>query len=398
MGQHADDILNRALQQIRNACTDQGILAGIIDADNYRRIWARDGIVGGLAGILSDDRTIIDGLGNTLSTLWNARDQKLGTIPSNVDPNNDQASFGSLVGRVDATTWFLVGAAQYIMQSKDFSGLEFLQKDIKKEFKLLSAWEFNGKHLIYTPMSGNWADEYPYHGYLLYDNLLYFWAASLWGDLLNNHELKLKAHNIKTAITINFWMTPDLLPKAYHKGLYERNLEDQPPYFICGFHPGGIFKRFDAAGNALALILGFYSKEQLAALQDYLASLWSQESLAGFIPAFWPTIDEHDEDWTAIATNYNYQFKNQPHHFHNGGIWPVWMGLTALGLRMNGLISEADKIQDRYKAFLVSEDFAFSEYIESQFFIGKGQKPLTYSASGYVFCSCKHFSNLVTKK
>ncbi|HPN69431.1 MAG TPA: hypothetical protein PLZ32_07925, partial [Saprospiraceae bacterium] len=84
MGQHADDILNRALQQIRNACTDQGILAGIIDADNYRRIWARDGIVGGLAGILSDDRTIIDGLGNTLSTLWNARDQKLGTIPSNV--------------------------------------------------------------------------------------------------------------------------------------------------------------------------------------------------------------------------------------------------------------------------------------------------------------------------
>ena len=397
MGQHANDILYRALHQIRNACTDQGILAGTIDADNYRRIWARDGIVGGLAGILSGDKIIIEGLGNTLSTLWNARDQKLGTIPSNVDPSGEQVSFGSLVGRVDATTWFLVGAAQYIIQSNDLSGLEFLQKDIKKEFQLLRAWEFNGKHLIYTPMSGNWADEYPYHGYLLYDNLLYFWATSLWGELLNDHELKLKAHNIKTAILINFWMTPDLLSKAYHKGLYERNLEDQPPYFISGFHPGGIFKRFDAAGNALALMLGFFSKDQLSLFQKFLTELWTIEEFSGFIPAFWPIIDQHDEDWPAIAHNYNYQFKNQPHHFHNGGIWPVWMGLTALGLRMNGLTAEADTIKERYEAFLIAEDFAFSEYIDSQSFTGKGQKPLTYSASGFVFCSSSHFSNLITK-
>jgi hypothetical protein len=32
------------------------------------------------------------------------------------------------------------------------------RKKVEKCFALMDAWEFNGKHLMYVPQSGDWAD------------------------------------------------------------------------------------------------------------------------------------------------------------------------------------------------------------------------------------------------
>ncbi len=55
-------------------------------------------------------------------------------------------------------------------------------------------------------------------------------------------------------------------------------------------------------------------------------------------------ITEESEDWDLLKGNYSFSFKNEPGAFHNGGIWPVWMGLFCLGLAKNGLQKEAETI------------------------------------------------------
>ncbi len=149
-----------------------GILASTVEADNYKRIWARDSIICGLAGLMLTDTILTEGLKNSLLSL--ARNQhELGIIPSNVHPNSDgDISFGKLVGRVDANTWFIIGSCKYYMLTKDETTWSQLKPAVEKCRKYLKSVEFNDKGWIYTPLSGNWADEYPVHGYTLYDNML----------------------------------------------------------------------------------------------------------------------------------------------------------------------------------------------------------------------------------
>ena len=90
-----------------------------------------------------------------------------------------EVSYGGLAGRVDAVTWFIIGICQYTFHTKDNSLIVKYEEVIEKAIQLLDAWEFNNKHLIYVPLSGNWADEYITDGYVLYDQLLRIWALKI---------------------------------------------------------------------------------------------------------------------------------------------------------------------------------------------------------------------------
>ena len=103
------------------------------------------------------------------------------------------------------------------------------------------------------------------------------------------------------------------------------------------------------------------------------------------IPAFWPPIHPGDEQWPSIANNYSYDFKNQPYYFHNGGIWPVWMGLLALGLSHQGKKNIAEKILTDYLTIETPDSIEFHEYISANDLQPSGKKPLCYSAAGVVF-------------
>jgi hypothetical protein len=50
---------------------------------------------------------------------------------------------------------------------------------------LLDGIEYNGRHLLYVPAGGNWADEYPFDGYILYDQVLRAWGLRLLGTVAN---------------------------------------------------------------------------------------------------------------------------------------------------------------------------------------------------------------------
>ncbi len=384
MSDQLNILYDDALKLLRQLTTSQGIQASTIASDNYKRIWARDSMICGIAGSLVDDSTIIEGLKTSLLTLAKHQNNQ-GVIPSNVleKNTNTELSYGSLVGRVDTNTWFIVGACLYYLNTKDISTWKYLEPIIQKARVYLKTIEFNDKGWIYTPISGNWADEYPIHGYTLYDNSLRIWGESLW--LKINNENANELNEVKGKTTINFWPLKDYNGnEIYQKSSYEKACSKSISHFCSFILPGIYDTRFDAAGNALALLNFKLSDGQKTSLSKFIKTL-NGDITKTLIPAFWPPIQKGDNDWHYIEGNYSYDFKNEPFHFHNGGIWPIWMGLFCLGLANNDLNEEVEQIVTDFEKVTQNENWSFQEYITSDNLHLNGKDQMGFTASGIVF-------------
>ncbi len=377
-------LYNNALALLRGLTTEKGILASAVAADNYKRIWARDAIISGIAGLLADDEIVITGLKNSLLTLA-THQHELGMIPSNISSGNTtDVSYGSLVGRIDAHTWFIIGACLYYKNTKDEETWKTLQPVIQKCRIYLKTIEFNAKGWLYTPLSGNWADEYPVHGYTLYDNMLRIWGESLWNEIQATPDEVLQ--HLKERTYINFWPGENMWKQyRYQESSFNEALKKPVPYFSAFILPGTYDTRFDAAGNALALLNFRITADQSTAILNFLASL-KKHSSKKVIPAFWPVIRKGDRDWELLQNNYAFSFKNKPYYFHNGGVWPVWTGLFCLGLANNGCASAIKEIVNDFTTIVSeSETWDFQEYFTGNTLQPEGKTQMGFTASGIVF-------------
>lgn len=390
MNKSIDKLYKDALEILRSLTTSKGILASTIESDNYKRIWARDSIICGIAGLLANDKIIIEGLKQSLKTL--AKHQHvLGMIPSNVQENEAKIdkSYGRLVGRVDTNTWFIIGTCLYYLNTNDEETWQSLKPSVIKSRNYLKTIEYNDRGWIYTPLSGNWADEYPIHGYTLYDNMLRLWGDSLWFKI--QKKLDTKFDKLKAKTLLNFWPQETLDYKnVYQKQPFIGVLNTSQLHFCSSILPGKYDTRFDAAGNAMALLnfkLNSTQKEKITEYLSYFQVTFSKM----LIPAFWPVIKEDDREWEDLKNNYSFAFKNMPFNFHNGGIWPVWMGFFCLGLSNNNLIEEVNIIIQDFISVIESQNWNFNEYISGDSLKLKGKEQMGFSASGIVFM--KHALN-----
>src|SRR5258708_25952293 len=94
----------QSLALLRRCLSPAGFVASPVDIDNYARIWARDGVITGLAALASDDLQLIAGMEKTLQTLATHQGPH-GEIPSNVSIDGNQVSLGRLTRRVNALFW-----------------------------------------------------------------------------------------------------------------------------------------------------------------------------------------------------------------------------------------------------------------------------------------------------
>jgi len=375
----------KALQVLHNATCEQGIMALPTDdiVQNYTRIWARDSVMAGLVGLDYQDSILIEGLKNSLDTLKNNQTPE-GIIPSNVSVDQlPVVSYGGTAGRVDATLWYIIGALRYIAESGDDAFRRMHIWHIEKAMHVATIWEFNNKNLIYTPLSGNWADEYPIHGYTLYDNCLRLWGLEQYkAHIRDSESLTDKIIKVRKSIKSNFILSSKNKAKKYHQLLFERELsKGEKSFFMAGFNPSRYYSMFDAAGNGLALSLGLLDEDDMLQFNLYLETVFDQIKV-DLMPAFWPVIDGSHELHHDLAVNYAFSFKNKPFHFHNGGIWPIMNGWLAKGLSKYGNDTIVQKMKNAYLDIAQKEDFQFSEYISSDTLQPLGQSPLCYSASG----------------
>ncbi|MFA9193614.1 fructofuranosidase/invertase [Flavobacterium sp. FBOR7N2.3] len=363
----------KAIELLQKSSSSEGFLASAQNISNYKRVWARDGVICGLSALASGEKDLIDTFEKTLETL--AKNQHSnGTIPSNVMTNDleTKVSYGGLAGRVDAITWFIIGICQYAFYKKEPSFVEKHKPNIEKCLSLMEAWEFNNNHLMYVPLSGNWADEYITDGYVLYDQLLRIWALRSYNHFVKDDAIAIKIEKIKEQIELNF--TPNSKGEKYHERTYNEIEFDN--FMPCSFSPAGYKLQFDAFANSLALLLNIGSESFQQATIQHAEKIRNKKGLK-LIPAFWPPITETDADWNLLKNNFKYEFRNHPNEFHNGGSWPMVNGFYGLALLAKNQKEQAKDLLNAINTSNQKEAFSFYENFNTE----------TEKPNGVPFCA-----------
>ena len=380
----------RALIFLHESLTTSGFLASTTNVDNYKRIWTRDGIITGLAALTTEDGDLHTGVKNTLNTISEYQGPH-GEIPSNIDIERSSVSYGGLAGRVDAPLWYIIGVCTYALRMKDNDFAVKHKSNMDRSLYLAACWEFNNKDFIYAPASGDWADEYYFHGYTLLVQLLYFFTLRVYGLIFDDKKYLEKASRLESLIDVNYWIDKKNIKNSltYHPNALEQILEKKGSisYWLPAFSPLGYTLRFDGFANSLILLSGIGDKEKTNSLVDYVKSLCNKLE-TWLIPGFYPQIRENDKEWDQLKANNKYAFKNYPDESHNGGLWPMVTGFWGAGLAFRGEIELAEKTLDAINKsnFLDTENGLWGFY---EWHHGKTKEPMgtrhtTWSAAGAI--------------
>lgn len=362
-------LYDQAVELLRTLAGPHGIHASTAQRANYRAVFARDAVMAGIAGMLADDEVVIASLVRTLEEL-RALQGAEGQIASNYERREGaptRVSFGTLAPRIDSAAWYVIGVA--VAARAGAIDAAAYGASVAATLRLLDAIEYNGRHLVYVPVGGDWADEYVQDGYILYDQVLRVWALRLAAAQYERAAWRDKADAIERTIERTYW--PADLGSA-HKRVYP----------LAAFSPSAMHDRFDLAACALLAVSGTAPQMATAAL-DWIVERFVRRGKLP--PAFHPVIDETDPEWPALRRYHLHGFRNRPHEYHNGGIWPIWLGWLGVGFARMGREADATELADAVQARLASiPRFAFEEYLHGVTGRPGGTPWMAYSAAGVV--------------
>lgn len=390
----------QAVELLHRCVTTDGFVAAPGERRNYRRIWARDGVVLGLAALMSKVPELIDAGRRTLETLAHYQGPH-GEIPSNVDTLSSRISYGGTTGRVDADLWFIIGCGEYWQATGDEALLQRLLPVLERVHFLLGAWEFNNRGLLYVPLAGDWADEYLHGGYVLYDQLLYLQALRVMAVVHTalhggpDHALQDRISRLRHLLRANYWFDDERVPAdAYHEVLYAKGLKAArhcaARYWLPSFSPSGYGYRFDAFANILVSLFGVADERQRDRVDRFIDELIADRELR-LLPAFSPVISPVDEDWEELQVMFSYTFRNRPHEYHNGGLWPMLSGFYVADRVRRDPAAAATILHDIHRANalpLDDEPWGFPEYLHGRTFAPGGTPCLGWSAAGAIIGEC----------
>jgi len=369
----------KAIELLRQASTSMGFVASVQEHDNYKRIWTRDGVVNGLAALMSGENDLIQTFRANIETIFDHQ-HPTGFTPSNVAMDGS-ISYGGTVGRADNPSWAVIGLCQYASVTRDDSLSGKYENQVAKCFSLMDAWEFNGKHLLYIPQSGDWADEYIQHGYVLFDQLLRVWALRLAASIYKMSAWQKKAEVIMEVIRKNFWNHQNA-SNLYAPNLSHQRISAPTDYWFLGFNPSRIYKQFDLQANSLALLLGAGDEFQDRAVIRFMEQ--QGEASQTLYPSFYPSILNSDWEMKELESNYAYTFRNRPGEFHNGGLWPVWNGFLVAALTKKNKRLLAQHVAERIHYANERNSWEMNECVHGKSQENIGVPRCTWSAGGAI--------------
>lgn len=392
---------DKAVELLHRCNTEHGFLATPTARDNYRRIWGRDGSIIGLAALMTGDDELEEGCRRTLETL--ARHQGAhGEIPSNVDPETNRISYGGTAGRVDANLWFVLACSEYWRRTADDEFLNQMIEPLEKVRFLLGSWEFNTRGLLYIPPTGDWADEYLQSGYVLYDQILYLQAQKQFCCIhrhihgSDDHELEDRVSRLRSLIRTNYWFHEEDDDQhddgyIYHEVLFEKGRDASPHQLGCFwmpfFSPFGYGYRFDAMANVLISLFDVADETQSGKVDQFIDSKIVDDDV-GLLPAFWPVITPKHEKWDDLQMSFSHTFKNAPHEYHNGGLWPLIAGLYVASMARRGQTERAERYRKALhranRLEMDGEAWSFPEFVHGKEHTPGGTHPMGWSAAAAI--------------
>ncbi|MBX2818155.1 MAG: hypothetical protein KTR29_00700 [Rhodothermaceae bacterium] len=381
----------QAVALLRTLSTPYGIKASKSHNSNYEAVFTRDAVMAGIAGLIAGIEEVCQSHIYTLEQLRKLQGEN-GQIASNythLSDNLERVSFGTLSPKIDSVTWYIVGVCLYAKNGK--INPDAWQQSIERAISLLNTLEYNGRHLIYIPKGGNWADEYIDDGYILYDQILRAWGLTLAGTLYGVKKWTEKATLIWKTIQINYWPKTErsTSPLVYHPTLYARQIATAKTHPYSSFSPSGYRELFDLAACSL-LAIASPKYEEIEHTLDWIEATFLNKNLLP--PAFSPVIDKGESDWQELSKHYLFSFKNLPYHYHNGGIWWIWLGWLALAMAVNNRTDSFRLLRTICEQAITAENFEFDEYIDGKEHYPGGEKMMAYSASGLLMMNCAEHS------
>lgn len=351
---------HQALAVLHEAQSPLGTRAASVPMANYQAVFCRDAVVTGLQGLAENDPVRIEGLITSLHTLRKHQGPQ-GQIPSNVriEQGNVTVSFGRLSPKIDSVSWYVLGCARLIIGGHSVP--ELWLASVQSAISLLETLEFNASNLIYVPRGGNWADEYLTEGYTLFDQSLRSWSLREAGIAFNRHEWLQKSSAISELLLSHYTLDSG--------------------YFASSLLPGFVDRRIDLAAHCvLAMAMNPGEPSVVRALKLLAKNTLERGVLP---PAFQPIITSSDPEWPALEGFHLFGMKNRPHHYHNGGIWWIWVAWFGMSLRRHHLGKEVTELVHLAKQVLnLHPEFNFEEYYASDDLSLGGTPKLCFTATG----------------
>ena len=380
-----DDISEEAYLEsvlmLKKISTEEGFTASYDRVANYKRVFSRDGVISGLASLSTGDGELIKTFQDTLLTLKGNQD-KTGRIPSNVTLNGS-VSYGTTVGRVDATIWYIIGVSQYIINTGDKKMLKLYRDSLDRAVFYLSCVELNGRGFLYIPQGGDWADEYINRGYVLFDQLLYLFALMSYWAVTGNEAAQTKAKRLEKLILVNYFPDKKNSTSAYvyHPRLFELSMKSYNPplplpYFFSNQNTP---HHVDNFANSLLLLSGLLRGKENEAIRKEVIKRCMPKDFP-ILPSFHPIIKKGDDGWKELTDNYRYGLRNKPYEYQNGGLWPLIQGFFLASMERE----EGEKYLKRFAEILGRDGFIFPEFYHGKTFKPMGTKHLGFSAAGYI--------------
>lgn len=371
----------KSIDLLYELVTKVGFLASKENVENYERIWSRDGIIAGIASLLIEDAKLIIVFKKTLDTLREHQDET-GRIPSNVTPQQGHVSYGTTVGRIDATIWYIIGVIAVAKFTNNASFFEERKQSVDDALFYLRCLELNGRGLLYVPQGGDWADEYINHGYVLFDEVLYYFALSAYAAITNEQKTIVKKNHLRDLILINYFPSKENIqnPLVYNRALYEYSItQHTSPLPASYFTNHSIRFNTDTFATSLLLLSNIIEPEQRDAIRTYMNTNVVHDAFP-ILPAFHPVITPKDPEWDHLNLNFLYEFRNKPNQYHNGGLWPLVHGFFLSSLTQEDGLTQLDAFAN----VLARDGYIFPEYYHGITFEAMGTTSLGFSAASYL--------------
>ncbi len=378
-----EEAKEKSLNLLKELSTDRGFIASSSEFANYKRIWARDSAVASLAAFASGDNELIETAKKSIETLIATQDET-GRVASNTSFDLNSVSYGTTVGRIDSTLWFVVIFSQCVLRTGDTAFLKTHRGAVEKALFYLQCLELNGKDLIFIPQGADWADEYIHEGYILYDQVLYYLALKGAGELFSDNTLlKEKAEKLRNRILVNYFPKENNRnnPSVYSSGIFENSFKKyKSPLPIASFTPHSIEYRVDNFANSLLVLSDILSQEQADEIKQEIFKRYLSSGEKNILPAFDPVIQEGEESWNRLRSNYLFEFRNNPFEYHNGGLWPLVTGFFLSSLKGD----QQSLAVTGFAEVLKRDGYIFPEFYNSKTYDFGGIENHAFTASAYL--------------
>jgi sucrose-6F-phosphate phosphohydrolase len=390
---------HKAIEALKKNITPLGFTACSTDDnevigtdENYRSVWARDGavtVIGSLP-LTNQDEAINTCQMNTLETLLRHVSPN-GQVPANVRIETETPDYSGVGGiaSIDSGIWLVIAFHAYIAQTRD---IQFLRKHIeslKQVMVWLSAHDSNNDALLEIPEAGDWTDLFGRSYNVLYDEVLWYKCniafsrmLEMLGDTQRASDFLRWARVIKREILANFW--PTTKQQVYQPVSFAEQQFSigDARYLLAEITPFDFSWRCDTFGNLLAFLYDVTNVNQASQTFRFLWGVGINQPYP--VANIYPVVTMGDKDWRPY---YAVNLLNLPHHYHNGGVWPLigghWvrflnkLGLRDLALKELHSLSELNKLG-------ATKEWEFNEWAHGHTGRPMGKAYQAWSASEFI--------------